>query len=103
MVNAEKIVAVVSPASAPMKRLVQDAREAAALVDATAGRRTRAVIISDSGHVVLSGLTPETISARINAPRGAAEEPPRSGAPAFCRAEPGSEPAPAKPAGGFPG
>ena len=66
MVTAERIVAIVSPDSAPIKRLVQEAREQKHVVDATQGRRTRAVILSDSGHVILSAIQPETISGRIS-------------------------------------
>ena len=65
LVAAERIVAVISPESAPVKRIITDAREAGSLVDATYGRRTRAVIIADSGHVILSGIQPETIAGRI--------------------------------------
>ena len=64
MVAAERIVAVVSPDSAPVKRLVQEARDAHRIVDATQGRRTRAVIITDSDHVVLSAIQPETVASR---------------------------------------
>ncbi len=66
MVSAEKIVAVVSPDSAPIKRLIQDARDDGRAVDATYGRKTRAVIIMDSGHVILSSLITETLASRIN-------------------------------------
>ncbi|NLI22017.1 MAG: DUF370 domain-containing protein [Clostridiales bacterium] len=64
MLAAERIVAVVSPDSAPVKRLVQEARDGRHIVDATQGRRTRAVIITDSGHVVLSAIQPETVASR---------------------------------------
>lgn len=64
MIAAERIVAVVSPDSAPVKRLVQEARDAKRIVDATQGRRTRAVIITDSDHVVLSAIQPETVASR---------------------------------------
>ncbi len=67
MVNASKLVAVVSPDSAPMKRLVQTARDEGKIVDASQGRKTKAVLIMDSGHVVLSALLPETIGARTGA------------------------------------
>lgn len=60
-VNADKIVAVVSPEAAPVKRIVQVAKDGGSAVDATCGRKTRSVIICDSGHVVLSALQPETI------------------------------------------
>ena len=66
MVAAERVVAIVSPESAPIKRIIQDAREGhGTLVDATYGRRTRAVLVMDSGHIVLSPLQPETISHRF--------------------------------------
>ena len=64
MVNADRIIGVVSPDSAPIKRLIQDAREKGALIDASYGRRTQAVLIMDSDHVVLSALTPETVAGR---------------------------------------
>lgn len=63
---ANKIVAVVAPESAPIKRMVQDARDSGQLIDATYGRRTRAVIISDSGHIILSPVQPDTIARRIS-------------------------------------
>ncbi|GHU61070.1 UPF0296 protein [Clostridia bacterium] len=63
-VNSDKIVAVVVPDSAPSKRLIQTARDKGYLIDATQGRRTRAMIVTESGHVVLSALMPETISNR---------------------------------------
>lgn len=66
MVAAERILAIVSQESAPIKRMIQDAREEGALIDATYGRRTRAVIVTDSGHIVLSALQPETLANRIN-------------------------------------
>lgn len=64
-VNSDKIVSVISPDSAPIKRLIQSAKEKGTSVDATQGRRTRAIIITDSGHVILSALMPETIAERI--------------------------------------
>jgi len=66
MVSAGRIVAVVSPESAPIKRIISDSREKGQLVDATYGRRTRAVIVMDSGHVVLSAIQPETIGGRLS-------------------------------------
>lgn len=66
LVSAGRLVSVVSPESAPIKRIIQDVRERGELIDATYGRRTRAVIIMDSGHVILSALTPETLSGRIS-------------------------------------
>ena len=65
MVSAKRLVAIVSPESAPIKRIIQDARDKGSLIDATYGRRTRAVIITDSEHVVLSAIQPETISNRF--------------------------------------
>ncbi len=65
IVAANRIIAIVSPDSAPIRRLVTDAKERGQLVDATYGRRTRAVIISDSGHVVLSAIQPETVANRL--------------------------------------
>ena len=65
-VNANRIVSIVNPESAPVKRIVQDAKDNKMAVDATSGRRTRAVIITDSGHVILSSLQPETIVARLD-------------------------------------
>ena len=66
IVSAERIVAIVSPESAPIKRLIQDRKEAGLAIDGTLGRRTRSVIVLDSNHIVLSALQPDTISARIN-------------------------------------
>jgi regulator of extracellular matrix RemA (YlzA/DUF370 family) len=65
IVAANRIVAIVSPESAPIKRIIQDARERGTLVDATYGRRTRAVIICDSDHVILSAVQPETVAHRL--------------------------------------
>ena len=64
LVAAERIIAVVSPESAPIKRMIQDARERGLLIDASFGRSTKAVLAMDSGNVVLSALTPETLAAR---------------------------------------
>lgn len=71
MVSANRLVAIVSPESAPVKRIVQDARKRGSLIDATYGRRTRAVIITDSDHVVLSAVQPETVANRLSEERGA--------------------------------
>lgn len=65
MVSAERLIAIVGPDSAPIKRMVQEARDRGGLVDATYGRRTRAVLVMDSDHVVLSGVTPEVIAGRM--------------------------------------
>lgn len=70
VVLSERVVAIVSPGSAPMKRLKEEARERGKLVDATQGRRTRAIIVTDSDHVILSAVQAETITQRF-----AAEEP----------------------------
>lgn len=66
MVSVERIVAVISPDSAPIKRIVREAEDNGSLVNATYGRRTRAVIITDSDHIILSALQPETISGRLS-------------------------------------
>ncbi len=65
MISVNRMIAVVSPDSAPIKRIISDARDRGMLIDATYGRRTRAVIICDSGHTVLSALQPETVSGRM--------------------------------------
>ncbi len=67
IVSADRLIAVVSPESAPIKRIVQEARESGRLIDATCGRRTRAVVIMDSDHVILSAIQPETIANRLDA------------------------------------
>lgn len=66
LVNSHKVVSVVSPDAAPIKRLIQDTRDAGKLIDATSGKKTRSVIVADSGHVILSALTAETIQGRLN-------------------------------------
>jgi regulator of extracellular matrix RemA (YlzA/DUF370 family) len=66
MVSATRLVAIVSPDSAPIKRIVQEERDKGSLIDATYGRRTRAVLIMDSGHVVLSLIGTETIGSRLS-------------------------------------
>lgn len=66
VVNSDKIVTIISPDSAPIKRIIQASKENGNAVDATQGRRTRAVIITDSGHVIFSALMPETIAERID-------------------------------------
>ena len=65
IVSSDRLIAVVSPESAPIKRIVQDARDNGKLIDATYGRRTRAVIIMDSEHVILSSVQPETVAGRL--------------------------------------
>ncbi|HJV31817.1 MAG TPA: DUF370 domain-containing protein [Bacillales bacterium] len=63
--SANRIISIVSPESAPIKRIIQDARDRGALIDATYGRRTRAVIVMDSDHVILSAVQPETVANRL--------------------------------------
>lgn len=65
IISANRIITIVSPEAAPIKRLVQEAKDEKKAVDATCGRRTRAVIIMDSGHVILSAIQPETIASRL--------------------------------------
>jgi regulator of extracellular matrix RemA (YlzA/DUF370 family) len=65
MVVADRVIAIISPSSAPIKRMRDEAREAGLLVDATQGRKTRAVLVMDSKHVIISAIQPETISARF--------------------------------------
>ena len=74
MVSARKLVAIVSPESAPIKRIIQDARDRGSLIDATYGRRTRAVIITDSDHVILSAVQPETVANRLSDDDGEEDE-----------------------------
>ena len=66
LVSAQRLLTVVSPDSAPVKRLVQEARERTMLIDASFGRKTRAVLVMDTDHVILSALPPETIAKRLN-------------------------------------
>ena len=66
MVSANRMVAIVSPESAPIKRIIQEARDRSMLIDATYGRRTRAVIVMDSDHVILSAVLPETVAHRLD-------------------------------------
>ena len=66
MVSASRVIAIVSPESAPIKRIIQDVRDRGQLIDATYGRRTRAVVIMDSGHVILSAIQPETGAGRMS-------------------------------------
>ncbi len=67
MINAQRLVAIVSPDSAPIKRIIQECKERGTLIDATQGRRTRAVIIMDSDHVILTYLQCETVANRLDA------------------------------------
>ena len=66
VVSANRIISIVSPEAAPIKRIVQESKDAKTAIDATCGRRTRAVLIMDSGHVILSAVQPETIAARLD-------------------------------------
>ena len=66
IVSADRLIAIVSPESAPIKRIIQEARESGRLIDATCGRRTRAVVITDSDHIILSAIQPETVANRID-------------------------------------
>ena len=66
IVSANRVITIVSPESAPIKRLVQEAKDNKMAVDATCGRRTRAVLIMDSGHVILSAVQPETVASRLD-------------------------------------
>lgn len=66
VVSANRIISVISPESAPIKRLIQESRDKGLLIDATYGRRTRAVIITDSDHIILVAVQPETIAQRLN-------------------------------------
>ena len=66
MIASERIVTIVSPESAPIKRMIQEARDEGRAIDATYGRKTRAVIVMDSGHIILSSLITETLAARLN-------------------------------------
>lgn len=70
MISSERLLSIVSPDSAPIKRLVQEAKERAMLVDASFGRKTRAVIVMDTDHVILSAITPEQIARRLNDKEG---------------------------------
>ena len=64
MISQGRLIAIVSPESAPIKRIITEARDKGSLIDATYGRRTRAVVIMDSGHVILSAILPETVAGR---------------------------------------
>lgn len=66
MISPRRLVALIGPDSAPVKRMVQEAREAGSLIDATYGRRTRSVLVMDSGHIILSALESEAVSDRMN-------------------------------------
>jgi regulator of extracellular matrix RemA (YlzA/DUF370 family) len=66
VVNSNKIIGIISPDAAPIKRMVQNAKDTGMAIDATCGRRTKAVIVMESGHLILSSLLPETIAGRVN-------------------------------------
>ena len=70
MVSAERLLSVVSPESAPIKRLVQEAKDRSMLIDASFGRKTRAVLVMDTDHVILSAITPEAIAKRLSDKEG---------------------------------
>ena len=74
MLAVERLIAVVSPEAAPIRRMIQDARDTGRVIDATCGHKTRAVIITDSEHVILSPLLPETVAARIDGRKGTEED-----------------------------
>ncbi len=74
MVSTGRIISIVSPESAPIKRIIREGEDKGILINATYGRRTRAVIFTDSGHIVLSALQPETIASRIDASMSGEEE-----------------------------
>ena len=73
VVSSARVIAIVSPESAPIKRIVQEARERGMLIDATYGRRTRAVLVTDSAHVILSSVQPETVAHRLQEAEGEME------------------------------
>ena len=74
MVSANRLVAIVSPESAPIKRIIQDARESGSLIDATYGRRTNAVLVMDNDYLVLSALPPEAVAGRVEGEDSGEEE-----------------------------
>ncbi|WP_293694739.1 extracellular matrix/biofilm regulator RemA [Phascolarctobacterium succinatutens] len=74
IVAANRIISIISPESAPIKRIIQEARDKGMLVDATYGRRTRAVVVVDSGHIILSAVQPETVANRLVAQTAEPEE-----------------------------
>ncbi len=75
MIAVERIVALASPDSAPIKRIVQDAKDDGRAIDISCGRRTRSVIITDSDHVILSAVQPETLSGRLNGKMDSGDDP----------------------------
>ena len=74
MISAGRLIAIVSPESAPIKRMIQEARERGVLIDASYGRRTRAVLVMDNDHLVLSALQPETVANRLSGEKDVGEE-----------------------------
>lgn len=74
MVSAQRVIAVVSPDSAPVKRMVQEARDAGRIIDATLGRRTKAVLVMDSSHVVLASIQPSAVAGRLTGREVSEEE-----------------------------
>ena len=74
MVSSSRVIAIVSPDAAPIRRMIQDARDTGHVIDATCGHKTRAVLVTDSDHVILSPLQPETVSARSEERKGLTEE-----------------------------
>ena len=74
IVAANRIISIISPESAQIKRIIQEARDKGLLVDATYGRRTRAVVVTDSGHIILSAVQPETVANRLVAQTADTEE-----------------------------
>ena len=74
MVSANRMIAIVSPESAPIKRMIQESKDEGNLIDATYGRKTRAVIVTDSGHIILSAIQPETVGNRFNGKEDGVEE-----------------------------
>ena len=66
IILAERIIAIISPDSAPVKRMIQESKDNGKIIDATCGRKTRAVIIMDSGHIILSAVQPETVAGRLD-------------------------------------
>ena len=74
IVSANRIIAIVSPESAPIKRMIQESKDKGNLIDATYGRKTRAVIVTDSDHIILSAIQPETVGNRLNGKEDGSEE-----------------------------
>ena len=74
MVSTDRLIAIVSPDSAPIKRMIQEGRDRGVLIDATYGRKTRSVVIMDSDHIVLSAIQPDTVAARLNGTEAVEEE-----------------------------